>query len=99
MRIQYKTYIITPCPNALIKFDLSKVVKIKEGKNKGNEVERNLAYELSLERVFKLILNDIVEENFEEATIDFKEYLSVYSKENEELQKFISRLEASMGVY
>ena len=95
MRIEFKDYIITHSLG-INKFDLSKKVIVKNGKRKGEVDERPEAYGITLERVFRIILDQELEADLEGQAITFKEYLDSYDRVNKEVLKEAQRIEVSL---
>ena len=94
MRILFKNYIITSSFGIGL-YDISKSYVSQEGKSKGETVEKNEAYGITLKRVFAIILDGVVEAELKDVEVTFREYFKIYEECNESLKKEIQRFEAS----
>ena len=96
MKIRLKNFVIEDCLGINL-YDLSKNVVVKSGKREGETDLRNVAYGVSLERCFTIILNETVEQELENTTLEFNQYLEVYQRVNKELKLEVQRLEVSLN--
>ena len=95
MRILFKNYIITSSYGFNV-FDVAKAQEVKEGKTKGQIVEINEAYGVTLQRAFAIILDGVVETELKDVEVTLREYLIQYDECNESLKKEIQGFEASL---
>ena len=97
MKIRFRDYVITHS-YGINKYDLLKINVIqKKGKNLGTEQEVAEAYGVTLERVFRIILDNTIEEGLSCVETDFKGYFETYNDCNNKLLKEIQGLEASLN--
>lgn len=96
MKITFKNFIITPSIG-LHKFDLSKIAIIQKGKKEGQEIERSLAYGITLRRAFVIILDELTVEEHDEAYVTFEEYLKTYERIGNDLKQEVQRIEVSLS--
>ena len=97
MKIRFRDYVITHS-YGINKYDLLKVnIVQKKGKNFGDEQEVPEAYGVTLERVFRIILDDTIELELGDIETDFKGYFETYKECNNKLLKEIQGLEASLN--
>jgi len=91
MKIRFRDYVITHS-YGINKYDLLKVnVVQKKGKNFPE------AYGVTLERVFRIILDNTIGEELSDLETDFKGYFETYNDCNNKLLKEIQGLEASLN--
>ena len=97
MKIRFRNFIISNS-FGINKYDLFKVnIVKKQGKNFGSEQESPEAYGITLERVFRIILDKTVEEELSEVERDLHEYIETYNECNNKLLKEIQGLEAFLN--
>jgi hypothetical protein len=95
MRILFNDFVITDSLG-INKFDVSRIATIQKGKTKGQKIERNLAYGITLERVFRIILDETVEDKVKDLEITFEKYFKIYQESNEEIKIEAQRIEATL---
>tara|TARA_R110000822_G_scaffold161_3_gene767 strand:- start:25751 stop:26047 length:297 start_codon:yes stop_codon:yes gene_type:complete len=78
------------------KFDLSRVTISKSGKSEGKELERNIAYGVTIERVFMIILDEATVENKEGLKVTLDKYLQIYQEVGEQVKQEIRRIEVTL---
>lgn len=96
MRVVFKNYIITQSFGIGL-YDISRSRKALEGKNKGQIVEKNEAYGVTLKRAFAVILDGVIEAELKDVETTLEKYLQKHDECIESLKKEIQGFEVALN--
>lgn len=98
MKIQYRTYLLTPNDLTIDRFDMSRIVErtrqSKDGQPESKyEDEQNIGYGMSLGYCFSKIVNQEAQESFDkDERIEMKQYIDAFKREKEALMAYIESI-------